>query len=86
MIHKPNGSQNSSSVRKLTVEISGMTCEHCAIGIKNRIISLEGVLDQDVDYKNGLGYFKFDSEKVSKKQIMSIRLYTSTQIMCGLKG
>lgn len=62
--------RNGGSGQEVSLKISGMTCDHCASGIEKKISSINGVLDQDVSYKDGLGTFKYDPEKVAKEQII----------------
>jgi|25_taG_2_1085351.scaffolds.fasta_scaffold00193_32 mercuric reductase len=68
---KPKKQQrNGGSVQEIILNISGMTCNHCVSGIKKKVSSINGVLDQDVSYKDGQGTFKYDPGKVTKGQII----------------
>ena len=58
------------SVQAIKIEINGMTCEHCAQTINNKITQLKGVLSAKVSYPEKKGEFSFDSDKVSKSEII----------------
>ncbi len=40
--------------RQLVLEVSGMTCEACAVTIQNELAAVPGVLRSDVDYDGGM--------------------------------
>ncbi|MCJ8166031.1 mercury(II) reductase [Pontibacter sp. E15-1] len=68
---KSNEKDSSKAAgEEVVLKISGMTCDHCAAGIEKKAGSIKGVLDQHVSYKDGLGSFTFDPQKVSKQQII----------------
>ncbi len=54
----------------LTLSISGMTCDHCATGIQNKVGQLDGIINQEVSYAKGQGAFSYNPELVSKNEIM----------------
>ncbi|MAT59400.1 MAG: mercury(II) reductase [Ignavibacteriae bacterium] len=58
------------SVRITELIIKGMTCDHCAQTINNKITQLKGVLSAKVSYPEKKGEFSFDSDKVSKSEII----------------
>lgn len=58
------------SIRTLKLEISGMTCDHCAKTIEKKVSSVDGVVSKSVSYPEKKGEFKFDSEKISAKEII----------------
>lgn len=62
---------NSQNNENLTLEISGMTCDHCATGIQNRVGKLDGIIRQEVSYSKGQGTFSYNPKLVSKKEIMN---------------
>lgn len=57
---------------KIQVEISGMTCNHCAITIENLVRAKQGVIDAYVHYPSGKAEFSFDAQKISKEEIANI--------------
>lgn len=59
------------SVQTLRLEISGMTCDHCAQTITQKVSMLNGIVTKSVSYQEKSGQFEFDSEKVSKNEIIN---------------
>jgi len=55
---------------KIKVEITGMTCDHCAASIKKLVNTKEGVTETDVNYPSGKGEITFNPEKISKDEIV----------------
>jgi len=53
------------------LEITGMTCDDCATTIEKKFEGKEGILEKSVSYANGEGTFAFDSEKISKEDIIA---------------
>jgi|SRR3990172_1345248 len=60
------------SVQTLKLEISGMTCEHCAQTISKKVSQLEGIISKAVNYPERIGEFEFDTDKVSKSEIIDV--------------
>lgn len=58
------------SVQTIKLEINGMTCEHCAQTISKKVSQLEGIISKAVNYPERKGEFEFDSDKVSKSEII----------------
>ena len=58
------------SVQTIKLEINGMTCEHCAQTISKKVSKLEGIISKAVNYPERKGEFEFDSDKVSKSEII----------------
>ncbi|GIK61850.1 MAG: Mercuric reductase [Ignavibacteriaceae bacterium] len=58
------------SVRITELKISGMTCDHCAQTIDKKVAQLEGIISKKVNFPENKGEFKFDSDKVSKSEII----------------
>lgn len=56
----------------ILIEITGMTCDHCATGIKKLIGAKDGVTDANVYYQSGKGEFTFDADKISKDDIVNV--------------
>ena len=60
------------SVQTIKLEINGMTCEHCAQTIGKKVAQLEGIISKKVNYPERKGEFEFDSDKISKSEIVNI--------------
>ena len=58
------------AIQTLKLEISGMTCDHCAQTINKKVSQLEGIISKAVSYPEKKGKFQFDSEKTSAKEII----------------
>src|SRR5690606_12948703 len=54
----------------IKLEISGMTCEHCAQTISKKVSQLEGLISKKVNYPEKKGEFEFDTDKISKSEII----------------
>jgi mercuric reductase len=55
---------------KLSVEITGMTCDHCALSIEGLLAKKTGVLTENVTYSSGKGEITFDPAVISKGEII----------------
>jgi mercuric reductase len=55
----------------IKLDIAGMTCNHCAISIENMFDKKDGIVSKKVSYQNGTGEFTFDSDIISKNEIIS---------------
>ncbi|ARI76655.1 copper chaperone CopZ [Halobacillus mangrovi] len=51
---------------QLTLEVNGMTCEHCEKSVKNALTELEGVHGVEVDLDSGKVDVTYDEAYVSK--------------------
>lgn len=58
-------------IKKTKLEISGMTCDHCAQTIGNKVSALDGIVSKSISYTEKSGEFQFDSDKVSKTDIIN---------------
>lgn len=58
------------AIQTLKLEISGMTCDHCAQTINKKVSQLEGIISKAVSYPEKKGDFEFDSDIVSKSEII----------------
>lgn len=56
--------------KKLELEITGMTCEHCARSIEHKLSNLNGVLASSIDYQKGKGEVIFEGNSLDPKQIV----------------
>lgn len=48
-----------------TYKVSGMSCGHCAMHVKNALEDIEGVQHGDVDLEGGSVKVRFDEDLVS---------------------
>lgn len=56
---------------KIQLEITGMTCDHCATGIEKLLSKKEGITDVKVSYQNGTCECSFDPTKTSGEKIVT---------------
>lgn len=59
------------TMQTLKLEISGMTCDHCARTIEKRVSAVNGIVSNSVNYSEKKGEFQFDAEKSSAKEIIN---------------
>ncbi len=57
-------------MEKITLNIQGMHCGSCAIGIQMLASQMDGVKSAEVSYEGKKGVFEFDGAKVKKEQIV----------------
>lgn len=62
--------QQTESIESLTLEIGGMTCEGCAVGMQKRFTDLPGVFAADVDWRAGKAEIRYDNSLIQPKQIL----------------
>ena len=72
--------ENSLNLNEITFDIEGMTCTGCELAIEQEVFELEGVINVNADYNNSNTIIKFDSLKVTKKQLENAILKTGYQI------
>lgn len=70
--------QSSGKQKTIELDITGMTCDHCATGIEKKFAGKKGVLKKQVSYLKGKGTFVFDAGKTSKKEIIDTINATSS--------
>lgn len=63
---------------KLSIDIEGMTCSHCAIGIEKLFDENKGVLAKKVNHVSGKGEFTINPEVTSKEEIVKAINTTKT--------
>jgi len=63
---------NVSEQETVEIEISGMTCDHCATTIEERFDGKKGVISKSVTYEEGKGRFTYDSKTISQDDIREI--------------
>ena len=57
-------------MEKIELQIDGMHCGSCAVGIQMLVSQMDGVKSVSVDYDAKKGVFEFDPTKVKKEQIV----------------
>jgi copper chaperone CopZ len=57
-------------MEKVELNIEGMHCGACAVGIQMLVSQMDGVQSAAVDYEGKKGAFEFDAAKVTKDQIV----------------
>ncbi len=57
-------------MEKIELQIDGMHCGACAVGIQMLVSQMDGVKSVSVDYEGKKGEFEFDPAKVTKEQIV----------------
>ncbi len=57
-------------IQKVDLTITGMTCEHCALTIGRLLEKEQGVLTQNVHYPSGKAGITFNSDVISKEEIV----------------
>jgi Cu+-exporting ATPase len=69
---KTNTQEIASNFKSIEVDIEGMTCEiGCARLIQSKLSKVEGVTYTNVDFEAKKGIFTFDSNKLSKEDIVT---------------
>lgn len=57
--------------RKIEVDITGMTCKHCAISIESLLKNKEGITVASVNHESGKGEITFDGKITTDEDIIS---------------
>lgn len=65
-----NISGSSAKEEKLSLDITGMTCDHCAVSIERLLGKKNGILSKKVSYANGKGEIAFNPDRISKEKII----------------
>lgn len=55
---------------KLSLEITGMTCNHCAISIERLFDKKDGIINKKINYQTGKGEFIYKANTISKDDII----------------
>jgi mercuric reductase len=63
---------NEITSEEIVLEISGMTCDHCATSIEKDFENKSGIHSKEVSYKDGKGAFTFDPDTITKDEIIKI--------------
>ncbi len=59
-------------IETIKLDITGMTCDHCAQTIAKKFAGKEGIESNHISYPEASGEFEFDPEKISKEEIAEI--------------
>jgi len=59
----------SKNAESIELEITGMTCDHCATGIEKKLGVDKGILEMNVSYPEAKGRFAYDPNLTSKEGI-----------------
>ncbi len=60
-----------TTVKKVKIEITGMTCDHCAASIEKLVERKKGIIAARVSYETGRGEFTFNRRDISEKEIVA---------------
>jgi copper chaperone len=73
----------AEATKVATIQVEGMTCGGCAIGVRTALKRLDGVAGAEVSYEDQRAVVTFDPEKVSTDRMLeAIREfgYTATLV------
>ena len=56
-------------MEKMTLNVGGMSCEHCARAVTNAVAGVEGTADVVVDLKAGRVSFNYDPARASLEAV-----------------
>ncbi|MCL6524283.1 MAG: mercury(II) reductase [Thermoflavifilum sp.] len=65
-------SESASDLQTARLEISGMTCTHCAVTIQKLLLRKAGIQDAQVQFPAGTGEVRFDPHQVNIEQIKAL--------------
>jgi len=67
----PSGAATAlnTNLAQANLEIEGMTCQSCALGVEYQLKQVEGVEDATIDYQKGTGIVTYDPSKVQPEDI-----------------
>lgn len=65
-----NNNGNDAKEEKMVLDISGMTCDHCAVSIERLLEKKNGILSKKVSYASGKGEITFNPYDISKEEII----------------
>lgn len=67
-----DGHNNGDNTRgkKMSIEIAGMTCDHCAVSIERLLGKKAGILSKKISYASGRGEIVFNPDHISKEEII----------------
>ena len=56
-------------MKEATVDVKGMTCNHCVMSVEGALKDLEGVSEVSINLDEGKVDIKYDADKVSKDKM-----------------
>jgi copper chaperone len=59
-------------MEKISLNVSGMSCEHCVKAIKNGLLELEGIIDVKVYLEEGTVTVEYEPSKVTIDNIKNV--------------
>ena len=62
--------KENTNYSTLSVDITGMTCDHCAVSIEKRFEGKQGIVNKKVTYGKNKGEFTYDSSNITKQEII----------------
>jgi mercuric reductase len=62
--------ESASKKEEIILDITGMTCDHCATSIEQRFEGKKGVLSKSVNYSDQKGTFTFDPAQIDQEEIV----------------
>lgn len=67
-----DASQKEADMRKVALNIEGMTCEiGCARTIQSKLSKKEGIASAEVNFEAKRGIVEYDANKISEKEIVA---------------
>ena len=69
------------NVHEVILQIEGMTCTSCALGVESQLKQVDGVVDAKVDYTKGIAIVTFDKNKVDAETIAKASTVYSAKIV-----
>ncbi|HEX9512538.1 MAG TPA: mercury(II) reductase [Puia sp.] len=72
MLNPEAGNNNGYPVmeEKISLDITGMTCDHCAVSIERLLEKKKGILSKKVSYASGKGELTYNPDVISKDDII----------------
>jgi copper chaperone len=59
-------------MEKISLNVSGMSCEHCVKAIKNGLLELDGIIDVKVYLEEGTVTVEYEPSKVTIDNIKNV--------------
>jgi|CXWL01.1.fsa_nt_gi mercuric reductase len=72
MLSSNAGNNNGNIVKeeKILLDITGMTCDHCAVSIERMFEKKNGIVSKKVSHQTGKGEFTYNPDDISKEDII----------------
>lgn len=62
----------AKDVKKIDIQVIGMTCNNCVTKVKTALAKVEGVQSVKVSLKENKATIKYDAEKVNEKALATV--------------